>query len=164
MERNLRKQQSLLMDAGIGVILFSVWSIARVNLYLGLSPVFLEELHEIAKESEISETAFIAILWLLVTVGLMVGLIMHLYVGLSAIAEGKGEKRGYLYLVVASVLLVATLRNGWEAFGPEALAAVEGIDLSLILGFSLELASVYVILELLITGIRVKRLKKMLKG
>lgn len=163
MERKLRKQQSLLVDAGTGVILFGIWGVAKINLYLGLSPVFLEALHIMAQEIEIDEKTIAAILWILVAVWLVMEMGVRLYVGLSAIAEGKGKKKGYCYLIVAAAMLGTTLSQGWEAFGPEALVK-SNIDMSLILSFCMELASVYVILELLIAGIRVKRMKKMLKG
>lgn len=163
MERKLRKQQSLLVDAGTGVILFGVWGIAKVFLYLGLSPTFLEGLHIITQEMEMDEKTFSAILWFMFAIWLTIEMIVRLYVGLSAIAEGKGKKKGYCYLIVAAAMLGTTLSQGWEAFGPEALVK-SNIDMSLILSFCMELASVYVILELLVAGIRVKRMKKMLKG
>lgn len=163
MERKLRKQQSLLVDAGTGVILFGVLGVAKVNLYLGLSPVFQEVLHMIAQEIEMDEKTIITILWFLVAMWLIMEMGVRLYVGLSAIAEGKGKKKGYVYLLVAAALLGTTLSQSWATFGPEALAKSD-ISMSLILNFCMELISVYVILELLITGIRVKRLKKLLKG
>lgn len=163
MERKLRKQQSLLVDAGTGVILFGIWGVAKINLYLGLSPIFLEALHIMAQEIEIDEKIIAAILWILVAMWLVMEMGVRLYVGISAMAEGRGKKKGYLYLVVAASLLGVTLSQGWSTFGPEALAK-SGINMSLILSFCMELVSVYVILELLIAGIRVKRLKKLLKG
>lgn len=163
MERKLRKQQSLLVDAGTGVILFGIWGVAKINLYLGLSPVFQEALHIMAQEIEIDEKTIAAILWILVAMWLVMEMVVRLYVGISAMAEGRGKKKGYLYLVVAASLLGVTLSQGWSTFGPEALAK-SGINMSLILSFCMELISAYVILELLIAGIRVKRLKKILKG
>lgn len=163
MERKLRKQQSLLVDAGTGVILFGVWSVAKINLYLGLSPIFLEALHIMARDIEMDEKLLIGILWFVVAVWLVAEMSVRLYIGMSAIAEGKGQKKGSLYLVVAAALLSTTLSQAWKTFGPEALA-ISNIGMSLILSFCMELISIYVILELLITGIRVKRLKKQLKG
>lgn len=163
MERMLRKQQSLLVDAGVGVILFGIWGIAKVNLYLGLSPVFLEAVHITVQEIEMDEKIFAAIIWIMIAMWMVIEMSVRLYVGLSAIAEGKGKKKGCFYLVVAAALLTVTLSQGWTTFGPVALAK-SSIDMPLILSFCLELASVYVILELLISGVCVKRLKNKLKG
>ena len=159
MERKLRKQQSLLVDAGTGVILFGVWGVAKVNLYLGLSPIFLEAIHLMAQEVDFSEKMFVAIIWFIAAMWMAMEMGVRLYVGLSAIAEGKGKKKGYLYLLVAASMLMITLSQCWATFGPEALAE-SNVDMSLILSFCMELVSIYVILELLIAGIRVKRMKK----
>ena len=164
MERTLRKQQSLLVDAGSGVILFGIWGVAKMNLYLGLSPVFLEAMHQMAGEFELGEKFLTSALWPMITVFMAIGLIIRFYVGLSAVSEGKGKKKGCFYLVVAAALLATTLQHGWTMFSPEVLMAEGEIEWGMVLACCLELVSIYVILQLLISGFRVKILKKKLKG
>ena len=55
MEKKLRKRETLLADAGAGVILFVVWSIAKVNLYLGVSGFFLDDVNRYAEENALQE-------------------------------------------------------------------------------------------------------------
>ena len=160
MEKELRKQQNLLVDAGTGVILFAVWSVVKVNLYLGLSLFPMEQLYEVAAEVGLSEKFFLAFL-----VTILVGILLwqfgiRLYIGLSAAAEGKGKNKSWMYLVVAALLLITELQFNWETFGVDRILAGEGLTANQIIGICMEIASAYVLLELLISGTRVKILRK----
>ena len=163
MERELRKFQNMLVDAGTGVILFAVWSVARVNIYLGLSHFIIEELNRTAQEIGISETFFLIFMASMVAGVLLFMLGTRLYIGLNAIAEGKGKAKPFAYLVLTAVLLVTDIHTNLQVFGVDRILAGEKISMELIMGICMELASVYVLLEVLISGIRVKILRKRMK-
>ena len=59
MEKELRKRQSQLVEAGAGVILFAIWSMAKVNLFLGLSSISMDDLYDVAVEVGIDEIYFL---------------------------------------------------------------------------------------------------------
>lgn len=160
MNKKLRKQQNLLVDAGIGVILFAVWNVVKTNLYLGFSPIFIEEVYEAAKEAELNEKFFLAFFITFVVVILLWQLGIRMYIGLSAMAEGKGKTKGIAYLVLAAVSLLIDLQAAWQVFGIERILEDEGPSVDLITGLCMEAVSIYVLLELLISGIRVKKLRK----
>ena len=163
MEKELRKRQNLLVEAGMGVILFAVWSVAKVNLYLGNSPFILEDLYEVAEQLDINEKFFLIFMVSIVAVVLLFQLSIRLYIGLSAAAEGKGKSKGFVYLVLAAVLLIIETQTCWQTFGVERILSGEGMSVELISGLCMEGASLYVLLELLISGIRVKRLRRTMK-
>ena len=160
MEKKLRKQRHLLVEAGTGVILFAIWSVAKVNLYLGLSSFSLDDLYETAAELGINEKFFLVFMGVVVAAILLWHLSTRLYIGLSATAEGKGTPKGYGYLVLAAILLVTDLQSNWQAFGLDRVLAGEKMSMNLITSLCMEAASLYVLLELLISGFRVKQMCK----
>ena len=163
MEKELRKRQILLAEAGVGVILFAVWNITKVNLYFGLTPLPVEVLYEEAAKNGISEK-FLIISLIIVAVGILLWqLCIRLYIGTSAAAEGKGKKKGYAYLVWAVVLLVSDFHINWQAFDVQSILAGEEISVNQSMSICMEAASAYVLLQLLISGIRVKKLRKKMK-
>lgn len=94
-----RRLQDALAIAGGGVIAFCVWSLAKIGLFLMFADGnALRQLLGINDNSLAIVTyvssAFIA----LVDIGL------RAYVGISARAEARGEKRGPFYLVVAAAV------------------------------------------------------------
>ena len=163
MEKKLRKRQSLLVDAGMGVILFAVWSVAKVNLYLGHSSFVLEELYRTAEEFGINKKFFLIFMVSFVAVILLFQLGVRLYIGLCAAKEGKGTSKGWAYLVLAAALLIIDMQSYWQSFGVERILAGEGMSVNLISGLCMEAASMYILLELLISGICVKKLRRKMK-
>ena len=163
MEKELRKRQILLAEAGFGVILFAVWNVAKVNLYLGLSELPVQLLHEEAVRDGIDEKFLLYFIITIAAAILIWQLSIRLYIGLSATAEGRGKKKGNAYLVWTAILLVTDLQMIWQTFGVDQLLAGEKITVDQITSFCLEAASMYVLLQLLLSGIRVKILRKKMK-
>ena len=163
MEKELRKWQNLLVDAGTGVILFAAWSVVRVNLYLAFLPISMEDIYNVAAEVGINKTFFIVFMLVLVAGILLWQLSIRLYIRLSATAEGQGKQKGYAYLVVAAVLFVTNLQFNWQTYGVDQILAGEMLSVEQIVSLCMEAAAMYVLIELLISGIRVKILKKKMK-
>ena len=163
MERELRKQQNQLVDAGIGVILFAVWSIVKMNLYVGLNATAMEELRQAAVEFGLNEKGFLTFLIIIFMGILLWQLSIRLYIGLSASAEGKGRKKSWTYLILAAVLVVTDIQTNWQALGVERVLAGEKMSVSLLTCICMEAVSVYVLMDLLISGIRVKRMRRKMK-
>ena len=163
MEKKLRKRQSMLVDAGMAVILFAVWSVARVNLYLGHATFILEELYRTAEEFGINKNNFLIFMVSFVAVILLFQLSIRLYIGICATKEGKGTSKGWAYLVLTAVLLIIDTQSYWQTFGVQRIFAGEGLSVNLISGLCMEAASIYVLLELLISGICVKKLRTTMK-
>ena len=167
MEKELRKRQSHLMQAAAGVILFAAWRVISVNLYLGFGTIQLEMIQKAAAEIGLNEKFFLFFLIALVAGVLLWQLSIRMYIGLSATAEGKGKPKGWLYLAVTAVVMAAELQLSWSSFGIDRILAGETVEVNAIvntiISFFMELASAYVLLELLISGVRVKLLRKKMK-
>jgi hypothetical protein len=168
MEKELRKRQSHLTQAGTGVMLFAAWRVISINLYLGFGMIPVEMIREAAAEFGLNEKFFLVFLIILVASVLLWQLSIRMYIGLSATAEGKGKTKGWLYLAVTAAVMAAEIQLSWGAFGIDRILAGEVLEInaivSAIISFVMELASAYVLLELLISGVRVKLLRKKMKA
>ena len=160
MKKELIKHQNMLVDAGTGVILFAIWSVVKVNLYLALSLFPMEELNELIASYGLDKDFFLIMMGTIVAIILLWQLGIRMFIGMAAIAEGKGKQKSCAYLVMAALLLITDLHTIWQAFGLDHLMIGEEMTLNRITSLCIECVSVYVLLELIITGIRVKKQKK----
>ena len=96
-----RRYQDTLGIAGTGVIAFSVWSLAKIGLFLTFADQdVLRSLLGITGAMLAN-----AVLTLVAAMG-VIDLCVRVFVGLSARAEGRGERRNPFYLVVAAVAAI----------------------------------------------------------
>lgn len=163
MEVQLRKHQNMLVIIGSGVISFGMWSAIKMVLYgvMGRS-----ELREIIAEQGVSEDVqgiLLIIMYLFIGIGLAFALALRSYIGLSARAEGMGKKRGYGYIIAASLLmLVDTSIFALAAY--YMFTTPQNIDdlLDRIVSAIVELTSLVTLAELVYSAIRVRQLTRTL--
>lgn len=100
-QANVRRLQDTLIIAGDGVIAFGAWALVKTVLF----PILLkgEELGQLALDSGIS----LIEAYVLAGVLLCIDLAVRVFVGLSARSEGRGEKKGPVYLIVATIVAIA---------------------------------------------------------
>lgn len=163
MEKQYRKLQHLLIDAGMGTILFGVWGVVKVNMYLSLSSFFVNELAREAGNYGVDKRAILTAVMVILVLTLLFYLLIRLYIGMAAMAEGKGKDKGNGYLIVTAIVLVTTLTEIWNIYIRNSLLTSTDLSLDNITGFLMELAAVYVLAEVLVIGIRMKRMRKKMK-
>ena len=154
LQLRLRKNQSDLVAIGLGVIAFGVWSVIKTVLYVAFHT-------ESVLGSLEGDKYLILTFWVLLGGVLAIGLALRLYIGLSAIAEGKGKKRkaGYIVLsLLMSVLSFVLLAAGLLAQGFAGAAGNTAVTLMV------EMTSDVLLLEMSISAIRVRRMKKSTAG
>ena len=161
MEKELRRKQVTLVTLGTGVILFGVWSVVksllyfRTGLFADLDAQIEPELLPYIK----LVTVVIVALFVLADLGI------RLKIGRRARAEGMGrrQKNGYLILAALIVLVNITgdllgvyyiVKNGVpEQSGPDYVVSV-----------LVDLSSTILLAELIITVLRVRKLRAMSEG
>ena len=148
----MRKNQSDLAAIGLGVIAFGIWSVIKSVLSVALDT-------ERALGSFEGDKYLILAFWIMLAILLAIDLALRFYIGSSAIAEGKGASRSAGYIVLALlmgalsfVLLVAGL------FVQDAFANIVNTVVTMIV----ELTSDVLMLEMGISAIRVRRLRRIL--
>lgn len=106
----IRKSQNTLIVVGSGIVLFSIWSMVKF-----LSMLFLLRNETVAGVMSIAGPvegiSDRAAFWVIaiVTIVIMSFISFRIYVGLSAIAEGRGKRRGYLYIIIAMIMIISSV-------------------------------------------------------
>ena len=145
MKRELRRNEDKLVIDGIGVIIFAAWTVIKV--------ILLFWVNEYRPEINPEETSSIAPLWavaliLLVMLGLLVS--PRLYVGFSAIAEGKGKCKKSVYLFVAGLIIAINIGMYIAAAVYQGMN-IESVQFSAdgILALVIDLTSLAILIEMI---------------
>ena len=147
-ERKMRRYRNLLTVSGLGVIIFGLWSVLKTILLLFMKEGIL---------SEIPDDTFVRVMFFLILGGiLLIDVLIRLYVGLSARAEGFGKKKGYGYVVIAILMALASLTSLVLIFFDSNEQSIWELIVSVIV----EATSLVVTIELLVAAFTVKKLKK----
>ena len=166
---NLRRNQNTLIITGTGMIVFMLWSMVKAFwlLFIRRERV-LTELFQIFDEggfdhSQFSDDTIFLVILVLVALVLALDLLIKLFVGLSAISEGKGKKRGRIYVVLIWILIVVGVCRMIVGRGDdEAASSLNGVlsyDGS-IPSMIIELTSLIMMIQMGVDSIKVKMLNR----
>ena len=160
MEKELRRKQVTLVTLGTGVILFGVWSVVKSLLYFRTN-LFAD----LDTQAEPELLPYMLATVVIVALFVLADLGIRLKIGRRARAEGMGrrQKNGYLILAALIVLVNITgdllgvyyiVKNGVpEQSGPDYIVSV-----------LVDLSSTILLAELIITVLRVRKLRAMSEG
>lgn len=151
----LNKNRHALVTSGTWVILFCLWSNVKSAAY-----VFLENSPQTAFGTPAPSRGETIVFLVLLAIILGIDIWIRLYVGLSARAEGKGEKRGWKYLVWGMLLAAVSLVSLIVMLLPSYAEEYEPFQLA---SFLLELSSFSVLVEMIVCSIRVKKAARLPK-
>ena len=102
MEREIRRYRDHLVSIGTGVSLFGLWSVIKAILTIIMDP---SDYTEIPENTVLDPFVQLVIIICAVVIVLGIILALHLYIGLSARAEGLGKKKKMLYLVFTGLVI-----------------------------------------------------------
>lgn len=163
-ETKIRKYQSILICSGIGVILFGVWSIVRLVLMVYMDEAHLlnligaSDMMTIRNDIDVETIKKVAISFSFAF--LTFDLIARIYIGMSAIKEGRGQyKKRITYIVIAVICALISV----SADVNEVVAFFRGKEefesfLSAAIDISIHVASI----EIIVAAIKVRALNKKL--
>ena len=147
-----RRLQDTLTIAGTTVLAFSVWSLAKIGLFL----TFIDES---ALRQLLGIDAATLVIAVYVSLGIiaLIDLVVRAYVGLSARAEGRGKKKGPFYLVVATIAALASASSlvGIAVGTSSALS-----PLSMALSIGIEVTAIAAMVLVIYCSIRLRRMSK----
>ena len=149
----LRQNQNTLVVVGMGVIAFGIWSVVKTVM---LAAFNTEQMTALSEQGIV----FVASFWVLLGIWLAIDLWLRLYVGLSAIHEGRGRKKRKAYIVWAFFMAL------FSALG--VVAGLAAIRFSKALGTTVvsvivEITSCVLLVEMALSAIKVKRLSRQLE-
>ena len=155
-ERLLRKNQNTLVIVGKGVIAFGVWTAVKTVL----SAMLMDDIENAIQGAETGEPVPALAVYAILAVILLLLLGFRALIGRAAIAEGRGRKSGWLYLVLAGLLALTDLAALVTSIVwiEDAFKSV----MDLVVTVVVELTSIVTTAELILSAIRVKRLTRLL--
>jgi len=160
----IRRRQNTLRVAGVGTALFSIWGAVKL---LALFIVFSDESVRAVRSMsdaaiELSDRGVFRVALAAAIIGALISVAVRSYVGRAAVAESKGKKRSWFYLVVAAFLAFldfTAFASGLLTFGaPQQPGAFSG-DVT-ITSLIIDLTSAVIITEMIIAAVRIRSLTK----
>lgn len=126
----LRKSRDTLIVVGTGTVLFGIWTLVKMlSLLFLLREETVEAILNITGPiEELSDRATFWILTVFITLFMLLLLSVRTYVGLCAIAVGRGKRRGMLYIFLACLMVITGTWTFCSSFftleAPEQLGAL----------------------------------------
>lgn len=169
----LRKYENTLTVSGVAVIAFGLWSIIKSGLYFITGNVDvlsafetesdvqgLEEIIGTGGAHVVADTIFLGVLFAFLSVDVLI----RVYVGRSAVLDGRRVKRGnVLYVILACILIVPLASEFITGFIPQENQAASVSDLDTVLASRLlDATSLAALLEMVFASIQVRHLRKKL--
>lgn len=133
----MRSHQNTLIIVGVGTMAFGLWTVIKyAGIMLMRRGIILEEFKKSTDlgaiaEAGVSDTLIFYIMFGMVLTILILDLLFRLYVGTSAVAEGRGKRRRkngfYIFIAVIMILfgissIVASIMGGFAAHEDEAVS------------------------------------------
>ena len=149
----IRKYNNDIKICGIGIIILSIWSIIRFYLTVYFSDMTMADLFEFPEEITDFEVIFtIIFFWILMGIILLI----HFYLGISAIKYSTGKKKKWGFLIVVFIFAFVDLLSIVSYFIP---GKSNDIDTKLA-SILLDITSIYVRFDMIYAAIRVNMLRK----
>ena len=144
-ESETRRHKSTLIYSGAAVIVLGIWGAIKLFALNQVDPAGMQE-YLAYYGSAASAVVMIA-----------VELLIRLYIGLSAISEGKGKKKGRAYLVVGGVYLVLD----FAVYVVLAVALFEpGIIGAVVASFIIDATSCIAMVLVIVASCKLRKLEK----
>lgn len=133
----MRSHQNTLIIVGVGTMVFGLWTVIKyAGVMLMRRGIILEQFKKSKQlgsilQAGIPDSVIFNIMFVMVLIILILDLLLRLYVGTSAVAEGRGTRRRkngfYIFIAVIMILfgissIVASIMGGFAAHQDEELS------------------------------------------
>ncbi len=155
-KKSIRKNQDILSSLGYAIIIFNLWAIVKSLLYYTCAPeTYTNAINLI--DSNIETSNF----WLWAILIVAVEFLVRIFIGISAIKEGKNTiSKKIVYLILSIILTVFAVLN---IVSDIYIIFIE-INRIAIVSIVVDAFSLAIFLGIIISGIKIKKYYKMIKG
>jgi hypothetical protein len=164
--KTLRRKEDNLGISGLAVLLFSMWDIVRFVMTLIMNPHaltdFLKNMGVEPDEMVIGGTVVLGIYGII----LVGAFLIRLFIYFGAKAESEGKKRGWLYVIVAALVLAFIVADQTstiiDTFNGTAAAQAEELgelDTATVSGL-LNITSAFALIDIILSSATVKSIRK----
>ncbi|MBQ6438609.1 MAG: hypothetical protein IJJ06_00555 [Mogibacterium sp.] len=161
----IRRSENTLIVVGTGTILFSVWTVVKtLGMLFLLKDESVAAVRKAVDESgfKLSDQSIFYIVLVVTLIIMILFLAVRIFIGLSAISEGRGSRRRKGYLVLAVIMIITSITaaavNLFSAKSQEPLVVLSN-DAS-ISAHIVEFTSVVMLVELVFSAMRIRRVRK----
>lgn len=158
----IRRSKDTLIVVGAGTVIFGIWTLVKM---LSLLIIFRKETVEAVLDitgplEGVSDRFTFWAFTLIFTIMMAAVLSVRTYVGLSAIAEGRGKKRRKLYIFLASLMVIFSAYtfcssfftlDAPEQFGP--LTRNQSISALII-----DATSMIMLVQMIVSALKIRKL------
>jgi len=156
-QAKIRRIQHTLSIAGSGVFAFCVWSLAKISLFLSLVDESTLQTTLCNLLGIDSDTLMNGVYATIVAI-IIIDLVVRIYVGMSARAEGRGKKKGSFYLVVAAIAALANISSlVFIAFS----TSLTLFPLDMVISIAVEATAVAALVLVIYSSIALRRMSRM---
>ncbi len=164
----IRKYRNTLIVVGTGIILFGVWTVVKMlGSFFILKDETIAAMRKISHigVDELPDDALFYITLVVVMIIMLVILAIRTYVGLSAISEGRGNKKHGPYLLLAVIMIISGVMSFFASFFRTASETPMGAFSAdtTVSGLIIELTSVIMLTEMVVSAVRIRKLKRPIK-
>jgi len=161
MDKELRRNQSILKISAEGVMLFALWSIIKTVLYCLTKPEAVLETLSFGQDLGGDHEITLVIFLIAAAVMDLIDFALRLYVGTCAVRESRGKKNGIVYLVINIVFIIISISTVFVLCTPISHHLTRD---SVIISIIVELTALFAETELLMSAIKVKTIRKKMKA
>lgn len=151
----VRRLQDTLTIAGTAVIGFSVWSLAKIALFLAF--VDEETIRQLIQLFGLKIDSTVLVTYASVLIIALVDMGFRAYVGLSARAEGRGKKKSPFYLVIAAI---AAIGNSSSLIGIAMTTSFASSALNMLVTIAIETTAIAALILVIYSSIRLRQINK----
>lgn len=156
-EVKLRRFENLLVLSGSGVIIFGLWSCVKAVLGMIFKTDDIVE----AFGGDVFVRFLVIFIYIVIGIFLLIDLGLRVFIGLSARREGLGKKKSFVYVIFAILLTIASSYSTVDTIISE-FQSTETL-LEMLVTVFVEITSLIVMIEMIVSAFVVKKLRKELK-
>ena len=161
MEKKLRRSQVSLVTLGFGVILFGVWSVIKSLLYFRTG--LFDDLDTQVEPEQLLFVKLVTVAFVALIVFADLG--FRLKIGLRARTEGMGRRQKSGYLVLAALIVLFNLAVELLSISFVVKNGLSGQSyIEYAVSMLVDLSSTVLLIELIVTVLRVRKLSALSEG
>lgn len=161
MERNKRRYENMLIVSGTGVLVFGAWAVVKTFLYYLMTKDELKEVINPDHSPKMDEFSA----WIIPTIFIVVAVLqvlIDLFIGLRAKADGRGKKKIRITYVVVTTIVVV-LYVGFIAL--DIMDIIDKPNATTIASTLVDITCFTIFFEIVYAAVNLRKTKKqLLKG
>lgn len=154
MEAEIRKNRDILYHSARGLILLGLWDMLKNAAFIWLDPRVITAINMQA-ETPLDVPVYLQkiVVIIVCVIIYMVGFLYRLFIGLNAVGESKGKKKGKFYLIMTALfILIKMYSTGREVF-------IRTTEQELFLtSFLLDITTIFAAVQIIYRAVRLRKL------